>query len=123
MMLEVLADVQAHATVLRRLEVALADLTQHTRAVAALRMGFRGLWAGRRVTYRQQCIRRLLAELNLPEDCFQIPFAQLSGGQRTRAWLWLAGLLLEAPDLLFLDEPTGHLDLAALEWLEGYLES
>jgi ATP-binding cassette subfamily F protein 3 len=33
----------------------------------------------------------------------------------------LARLLLEEPDLLLLDEPTNYLDLAALEWLEGYL--
>ncbi len=48
------------------------------------------------------------------------PLTQLSGGQRTRAYL--ARLLLEAPDLLVLDEPTNHLDLAGVEFLERWLQ-
>ena len=35
----------------------------------------------------------------------------------------MARLLLEAPDLLLLDEPSNHLDLDALEWLEDFLQS
>lgn len=48
------------------------------------------------------------------------PLKTLSGGQRVRAQL--ARLLLEEPDLLLLDEPSNHLDLEALEWLEGFLQ-
>ena len=48
-----------------------------------------------------------------------MPLGHLSGGQKTRALL--ARLLLEKPDLLMLDEPSNHLDMEAVEWLEGAL--
>ncbi|HHX88139.1 MAG TPA: ABC-F family ATP-binding cassette domain-containing protein, partial [Firmicutes bacterium] len=45
--------------------------------------------------------------------------SRFSGGEKTRAQL--AALLLQAPDLLMLDEPTNYLDQQGLEWLERYL--
>lgn len=64
-------------------------------------------------------IRQTLSGLGFDESDFHRPLAQLSGGQRTRAYL--AKLLLSKPDLLVLDEPTNHLDIKSVEWLEGYL--
>ena len=49
----------------------------------------------------------------------QKPAAQLSGGQKNMAAL--ARVLLEAPDLLLLDEPSNHLDITATEWLEEFI--
>ena len=70
-------------------------------------------------TYEQR-IRLTLSGLGFAPADFERPLAQLSGGQRTRAFL--ARLLLSGPDLLLLDEPTNHLDITAVEWLETYLK-
>jgi ATP-binding cassette subfamily F protein 3 len=53
-----------------------------------------------------------------PED-YDRPVETFSGGQQSR--LMLAKLLLSAPDVLLLDEPSNHLDIAATRWLEDYL--
>jgi ATP-binding cassette subfamily F protein 3 len=42
-----------------------------------------------------------------------------SGGQQSR--VMLAKLLLENPDVMLLDEPSNHLDLETVEWLESFL--
>lgn len=49
------------------------------------------------------------------------PMSTLSGGERVK--LRLALLMLDQPDVLLLDEPSNDLDLATLEWLEGFLLS
>lgn len=54
----------------------------------------------------------------LDED-FTKMVEMLSGGELNR--LSLAKLLLTDPDIMLLDEPSNHLDMAATEWLEEYL--
>lgn len=65
-------------------------------------------------------IARVLTGLGFAENEFELPVSALSGGQRTR--LMLAIVLLEDADLLLLDEPENHLDLAARDWLESFLK-
>jgi ATP-binding cassette subfamily F protein 3 len=64
-------------------------------------------------------IQHTLTGLGFEKDDLERPLTQLSGGERTRAFL--GRLLLTEPDVLLLDEPTNHLDIAATEWLEAYL--
>lgn len=48
------------------------------------------------------------------------PIGKLSGGERRR--LYLLRVLMSCPNILFLDEPTNDLDVAALSILEEYLD-
>lgn len=47
--------------------------------------------------------------------------SKLSGGEKRR--LYLLRILMEAPNILILDEPTNDLDIKTLEILEGYLDT
>lgn len=50
-----------------------------------------------------------------------MPIGRLSGGERRR--LYLLKVLMTAPNVLFLDEPTNDLDIQTLQILEDYLDS
>jgi ATP-binding cassette subfamily F protein 3 len=64
-------------------------------------------------------VEEVLTGLGFGSAEFHRPAATFSGGQQSR--LMLAKLLLESPDLMLLDEPSNHLDIATTEWLENYL--
>jgi ATP-binding cassette subfamily F protein 3 len=61
----------------------------------------------------------LLTNLGLPQVDINKPVRQLSGGQKKL--VGLASLLLLSPDVLLLDEPDNHLDLAAKQFLERFI--
>ena len=64
-------------------------------------------------------VAEVVTGLGFSEAEFDRPAATFSGGQQSR--MMLARLLLESPDLMLLDEPSNHLDIATTEWLESYL--
>ncbi|PCD04589.1 glycosyl transferase family 1 [Sphingomonas spermidinifaciens] len=64
---------------------------------------------------------QILVGLGFDEDMQQRPLDSFSGGWKMR--VALASLLFSQPDLLLLDEPSNHLDLEAVMWLEDFLKS
>ncbi|MFA7586225.1 MAG: ABC-F family ATP-binding cassette domain-containing protein [Novosphingobium sp.] len=64
---------------------------------------------------------RILVGLGFDEAAQHRPLDSFSGGWKMR--VALAALLFSAPDLLLLDEPSNHLDLEAVLWLEDFLQS
>lgn len=60
--------------------------------------------------------KKILFKLKLND--LDAKVGSLSGGQIKR--LALCNALLKEPDLLILDEPTNHIDLEMIEWLEDY---
>ena len=59
--------------------------------------------------------------LGLSEYDLSTSLKTLSGG--TRAKVYLAKLLLDAPDVLLMDEPTNFLDVEHIEWLAKFLNA
>ena len=60
--------------------------------------------------------KQILFKLKL--DDLKAKVGSLSGGQKKR--IALCNALLKQPELLILDEPTNHIDLEMIEWLEEY---
>src|SRR5450756_1002508 len=63
--------------------------------------------------------REVLAGLGFSEEMMDGDVGKLSGGWKMR--VALARILLMRPDVMLLDEPSNHLDLESLIWLEQFL--
>ena len=64
-------------------------------------------------------IEKTLLGLGFTREDFNRQTSEFSGGWRMR--IELAKLLLKKPDVLLLDEPTIHLDIESIQWLEDFL--
>ncbi|AHF07083.1 ABC-F family ATP-binding cassette domain-containing protein [Desulfitobacterium metallireducens] len=63
---------------------------------------------------------QMLERFLFPPALQWTPIGELSGGEKRR--LYLLNILMGAPNVLFLDEPTNDLDIQTLRVLEEYLE-
>jgi ATPase subunit of ABC transporter with duplicated ATPase domains len=64
--------------------------------------------------------REVLAGLGFSEEMMEGDVGKLSGGWKMR--VALARILLMRPDVMLLDEPSNHLDIESLIWLEAFLK-
>ncbi|MBV2186446.1 MAG: ATP-binding cassette domain-containing protein [Rhizobium sp.] len=64
--------------------------------------------------------REVLAGLSFSQEMMDGDVGKLSGGWKMR--VALARILLMRPDVMLLDEPSNHLDLESLIWLEQFLK-
>ena len=64
--------------------------------------------------------REVLSGLSFSQEMMDGDVAKLSGGWKMR--VALARILLMRPDAMLLDEPSNHLDLESLIWLEQFLK-
>ncbi|WP_299098599.1 ABC-F family ATP-binding cassette domain-containing protein [uncultured Winogradskyella sp.] len=64
-------------------------------------------------------VEKALKGLGFKQNDFTRPTNEFSGGWRMR--IELAKILLQKPDLILLDEPTNHIDIESVIWLEDFL--
>jgi ATP-binding cassette subfamily F protein 3 len=64
-------------------------------------------------------VEKILIGLGFHREDFTRPTSEFSGGWRMR--IELAKILLQKPDLILLDEPTNHMDIESVQWLEEFL--
>ncbi|HNQ28097.1 MAG TPA: ABC-F family ATP-binding cassette domain-containing protein [Aquaticitalea sp.] len=64
-------------------------------------------------------VEKALRGLGFKRDDFTRKTSEFSGGYRMR--IELAKILLQKPDLILLDEPTNHIDIESVIWLEDFL--
>jgi ATP-binding cassette subfamily F protein 3 len=75
-------------------------------------------YAQEEINYEAE-VEKALAGLGFKREDFHRQTSEFSGGWRMR--IELTKILLQKPDLILLDEPTNHVDIASVIWLEDFL--
>lgn len=96
---------------IRQYENALIDGNNEEMTKAIQAMDLASAW-----DYEER-FKQILSQLKI--DDFKQRISELSGGQIKR--VALAKILISNPQFLILDEPSNHLDIDMIEWLEAYL--
>ena len=76
---------------------------------------------GDKLNLTDEQARAILGAFLFRKDDVHKPIAVLSGGEKSR--LALARILVKPPNLLLMDEPTTHLDIASIDSLVGALKN
>jgi ATPase subunit of ABC transporter with duplicated ATPase domains len=115
--------VSAIATELKQLEEALADPARADDMTALLdRFGEVQARFDELGGYALEArAREILAGLGFSQEMMDGDVGRLSGGWKMR--VALARILLMRPDAMLLDEPSNHLDIESLIWLENFLKT
>src|ERR1700740_3241853 len=114
--------VSAVATELKELEAAMGDPDRADERETAIRRHGQGQQRfGELDAYALEGrAREVLAGLSFSQEMMDGDVGALSGGWKMR--VALARILLMRPDAMLLEEPSNHLDLESLIWLEQFLK-
>src|SRR6185312_9437673 len=113
--------VSAVASELKALEMAMADPADDMDAVIARYGEVQARFEELDGYALETRAREVLAGLGFSQDMMDGDVGALSGGWKMR--VALARILLMRPDAMLLDEPSNHLDLESLIWLEQFLRA
>ena len=63
-------------------------------------------------------LQAVFDQVNFPKEIIDRPMRSLSGGERAKVIIAKLAVQISECDLLILDEPTSHLDISTVEWME-----
>lgn len=117
------ADALALRERLDEAEVRLGDMEPDAEEFYDL-IDLMGAWEEQLAAYEpakmKSRIEKVLMGMGFPLSDMDRDVGEFSGGWQMR--IALSKLLLQAPSLLILDEPTNHMDIVSQHWLEQYLK-
>jgi ATP-binding cassette subfamily F protein 3 len=102
-------------------KMATAGTSDELEKVSAEYTMLQGEYGARAAAGADYRIRDALSKVGLPDGKLGSKVSELSGGEKTKVFLARVLASVRDADILFLDEPTSHLDIETVEWLENYL--